>query len=161
MLKFDHYLHVMTDRRKRLLLGDSDEDSDDTIHTSHSSQKPSSRPRKTPKEDTTTTTTSMAGGVDYQASDPFSGGGGCSHPIKTEDANLTSSLLNTLSPTHRNSTTIRGPASADRVQTLREYLTNPFMPELYYRSACLLMLTEIGRLQSANELDCVKLLCHM
>jgi len=52
-------------------------------------------------------------------------------------------------------------STADRTSHLQAYLSNPFMPDLYHRSASLLMLSEFSRLQRHGSLDCIKVLCHM
>lgn len=48
-----------------------------------------------------------------------------------------------------------------RIRFLKGYHNNPFLAQLFYRSNCLLMLTEFGRLKRLKELDCLKVLRHM
>jgi len=49
----------------------------------------------------------------------------------------------------------------ERTHALREYLHNPFMSQLYYRSASLSIMAEIGRMHSEDKLDAVKLIWQM
>lgn len=41
------------------------------------------------------------------------------------------------------------------------YLNNPFVTDLHWRSACVLILAELSRLHQLRHLDCVKVLKHM
>jgi len=53
------------------------------------------------------------------------------------------------------------PNLGHRSDFLLEYQVNPFVPEVYYRSAYFLMLNEMGQLHQINQLDRSRFLCHM
>ena len=89
--------------------------------------------------------------------DPFFGGLPFGHP----DYQLLRPLEVHTEPAPKLAANSNEVAFGHRGDFLLEYQTNPFVPEVYHRSACFLMLNEFGKLQQYNKLDRVKVLNNM